>query len=78
MRERNRDIKRLGRQNQKENKIYFGRIVYTYYSQHGYESELAFYLGENKLAFTCNPRCKYSHSFPLNYAIEEMRGFHET
>lgn len=75
MRERNRDIKRLGKQNRKENKIYFGRIVYTYYSQHGCESKLAFYLGENKLVFTCKPRCKHSQLFPLNYAEEERRGF---
>lgn len=69
MRERNRDIKRLGKQNRKENKIYFGRIVYTYYFQQG---------GGNRLAFTCKPRCKHLYPFPLNYAKEEMRGFYET
>ena len=69
MRERDRDIKRLGRQNQKENKIYFGRTVYTYYFQRG---------SENKLAFTCKPRCKHSHSFSLNFAKEKIRGFYET
>ena len=62
MRERNRDIKRLGKQNQKENKIYFGRIVYTYCIQNG------------KLSFTCKPRCRQSHPILLNYA-EEIRGF---
>lgn len=68
MREIDRDIKRLGKQNQKENKIYFGRIVYTYYFQHG---------GENKLSFTCKPKCRHSRPFPLNYAKEEIRGFYE-
>ena len=68
MRERDRNIKCLGKQNQKGYKIYFGRIVYSYYFQQ---------CGENKLAFTCKPRCKHSHPFPLNYAIEEMRGFYE-
>ena len=61
MRERNRDIKRLGKQNQKENKIYFGRIVYTYYFQQG---------GDSKVAFTCKPRCRQSHSFRLSFAEE--------
>ena len=69
MRERDRDIKRHGRQNQKENKIYFGRFVYTYYFHQGCE---------NKLAFTCKPRCRQSQSFPLNYAKEEIRRFYET
>jgi len=64
MRERDRDIKRLGRQNQKENKMYFGRIVYTYYFQQG---------GENKLAFTCKPRCMRSKPFPLNYVKGELK-----
>ena len=69
MRERDKNIKRLGKQNQKENKIYFGRFVHTYYFQQ---------CGDNKLAFTCKPRCKHSRPFPLNYAIEEMRDFYET
>lgn len=69
MRERNRDIKRLEKQNQKGYKIYFGRVVYTYYFQQG---------GGNKLAFTCKPKCKHPQLFPLNYAKEEMRGFYET
>lgn len=69
MRERNRDIKRLGKQNQKENKIYFGRIVYSYYFQQS---------GENKLAFTCKPKCNRSKNFSLNYAREEIRSFYET
>lgn len=63
MRERDRDIKRLGKQNQKENKIYFGRIVYTYCFQQ---------CGVNKLAFTCKPRCRHSHSILLNF-VEEGR-----
>lgn len=61
MRERNRDIRRFGKQDQKENKIYFGRVVYTYCFQQG---------GDSKLAFTCKPRCRHSHSIPLNYAKE--------
>lgn len=59
IRERNRDIKRLGKQNQKENRIYFGKVVYTYCFQQGCDS---------KLAFTCKPRCKQSKPLPLNYA----------
>lgn len=69
MRERDRDIKRLGKQNQKGYKIYFGRIVYTYYFQQG---------GGNSLAFTCKPKCKHSQLFPLNYAVEDKRRFYET
>ena len=61
MRERNRDIRRIGKQNQKDNKIYFGRIVYTYCFQQG---------GDSKLAFTCKPRCRHSHSILLNFAEE--------
>lgn len=78
MRERNRDIKRLGKQNQSENKIYFGRIVYTYYNRHGCDSELAFRLRGNRLAFTCKPRCRHSRPVTFNYAKERMRGFYET
>ena len=66
MRERNRDIKRCGQQNKKENKIYFGRIVYSYYFQQS---------GENKLAFTCKPKCNRSKIFSLNYAKERRIGF---
>lgn len=72
MRERNRDIKRLGKQNQSENKIYFGRIVYTYYNQQGCDSELAFRLRWNKLAFTRKPRCRHSRPVTLNYAKERF------
>lgn len=72
MRERDRNIKRLGKQNKKENKIYFGRIVYSY---DFHESELALFLGENKLVFTCKPKCRNSHPFPLNYAKTRMMGF---
>lgn len=60
MRERNRYIKRLGKQNQKLYRIYFGRIVYTYYYKDN---------DENRAAFTCRPRCKHSHSLPINYAL---------
>lgn len=69
MRERNRDIKRRGQQNQKENKIYFGRIVYTN------KSELEVCLCDTKLVFTCKPKCRQSQPFPLNYAKYRMMGF---
>ena len=76
-REKDRDIKRLGKQSQKENRIYFGKLVYTYYFQH--VDFLSILLcSEHKLAFTCKPRCKYSRPFPINYAKEEMIGFYET
>lgn len=68
MRERNRNIKRCGKQNQKDNIEYFGRIVYTYYFQQD---------GENSVAYTCKPRCRQSQPFPLNYAREDMRRFYE-
>lgn len=51
MRERDREIKRLGE--------HFGRVVYTYYFQQD---------GENKVAFTCRPRCRYSRPVTLDYA----------
>lgn len=72
MRERNRNIKRLGKQNQKENKIYFGRNVYAYYF---HKSELEFYLSGNELVFTCKPRCSESQPFTLNYAKDRILGF---
>ena len=57
IRERNRSIKLFG--NQKENKIYFGKIVYTFCFKQN---------GSNKLAFTCKPKCEHSKSFSFNYA----------
>ena len=69
MRERNRDIKRFGKQNQKDNIEYFGMVVYTYYFQQE---------GENKVAYTCKPRCKQSKPFPFNYAVEDKRSLYET
>lgn len=60
MRERNRDIKRFGKQSRADNIEYFGRVVYTYYFQQD---------GEDKVAFTCKRRCRYSEPFPLNYAV---------
>lgn len=65
MRERNRDIKRLGKHNQKLYRIYFGRTVYTYYYKENDENKSAFAC---KAAFTCKPKCKHSHSLPINYA----------
>lgn len=57
IRERNRSIKRIGKQ--KENKIYFGKTVYAYCLKQN---------GDNKLAFTCKPKCDHSKSFTYNYA----------
>lgn len=59
MRERDRDIKRLGKQNKEKYRIYFGRTVYTYYYQENCM---------NKVTYTCRPKCRNSHPLPINYA----------